>query len=182
MPIYTKTGDKGETGLPGKRRLSKTEPIFECLGGLDQINALIGLAVCKINKSKEPELVNFLVQLQDDLLLVGSIIAAKLAWLNPNLQDLTKRTGEMESQMDRWDSQLPELKNFILPGGTETAAIIHLARVSCRQAERSFHRLEVSNNLVPVAIFLNRLSDYFFQGARYLNFQAKKTDQVWKIN
>ena len=182
MPIYTKTGDKGETGLPGKRRLPKTEPIFECLGSLDLTNALIGLAICKIEHTKEIELVTFLEQLQSDLLLIGSIIAAESPRKNPGLEDFPKRVGKMERQIDQWDKQLPELKNFILPSGVESAAIIHLARVSCRQAERNFHRLEASDNLMPVAIFLNRLSDYFFQSARYLNFRANKRDIIWKSN
>ncbi len=182
MPIYTKKGDKGETGLPGRRRLSKTDNIFECLGGLDQTNALIGLAVSLIDHQQEKKLVAFLEQLQSDLLSVGSIIAAESSASSHVLPNFNKRALELEHQIDQWDSELPELKNFILPGGCQTAAVIHLARVSVRQAERAFHRLKKTTGLEPIAVLLNRLSDYFFQCARYLNMRANKPDIIWSIN
>ncbi len=227
MPIYTKKGDKGETGLPGGRRLSKTETIFDCLGGLDQTNALIGLAVSFIlrgnttggsprmspsarssevravaegdvareeedttggsprsfiDPQREKKLLVFLTQLQSDLLSIGAAIAAKRPLESAILSKLDGRTAELERQIDRWDSQLPELKNFILPGGCREAAIIHLARVNVRQTERAFHRLDDTIRQTPIATYLNRLSDYFFQCARYLNHRTNTPDVIWTIS
>jgi len=180
MPIYTKKGDRGETGLPGKRRLPKTDEIFECLGALDQTNASIGQALSLIDQKEEKELVTFLERLQCDLLSVGSTIAAESPGSSKLLPIFSQRTLELEHQIDQWDAQLPELKNFILPGGCQAAAVIHLARVNIRQAERAFHRLDSITGLEPIAVFLNRLSDYFFQCARYLNMRANKPDIIWK--
>ncbi|KKU43055.1 MAG: ATP:cob(I)alamin adenosyltransferase [Berkelbacteria bacterium GW2011_GWA2_46_7] len=183
MPIYTKKGDRGETGLPGGRRFVKTEVVFECLGALDQVNATIGLAVSTINKKTERELISFLVQLQSDLLSIGSLIAAdKPSDNSPILAALGRKVTRMEIQIDDWDSKLPELKNFILPGGSQSASIMHLARVSTRQAERTFHRLPIKTHLEPVAVFLNRLSDFFFQCARYLNLRSRIADSIWRIS
>lgn len=180
MPIYTKKGDRGETGLPGKRRLPKTDGIFECLGALDQTNALIGFAVSLIDQLKEKRLVTFLENLQGDLLVVGSAIASEKPAKDPRLAALSKRTVELERQIDQWDKELPELKNFILPGGCQASAVIHLVRVSVRQTERVFHRLDNTTGLEDISVFLNRLSDYFFQCARYLNMRSDKPDIIWK--
>lgn len=179
MPIYTKKGDKGETGLPGKRRLPKTEVIFECLGGLDQTNALIGQAVSLIDR-KEVDFTNDLQQIQSNLLAVGACLAAESPPDAPILASLDEQTSQLERRIDEWDKQLPELKNFILPGGSQAASVIHLARVSVRQAERAFHRLENASGLGPIARYLNRLSDYFFQAARYLNMRANNPDIIWR--
>ncbi len=182
MSIYTKKGDGGETGLPGKRRLPKSDLIFEALGSLDQTNALIGLAITLIDQKREKELIHFLETIQSDLLSIGSTIASEEPLSSNTLTTLDKRTLELEAHIDSWDSQLPELKNFILPGGCQAAAVIHLTRVSVRQAERAFHRLDYITGLEPIAVFLNRLSDYFFQCARYLNMRVAKPDIIWKID
>lgn len=181
MPIYTRKGDKGETGLPGQRRLPKTELIFECLGGLDQTNALIGLTVSLIDE-KETKLILELRLIQSNFLAVGACLAAESPTDAPILASLDEQTRKLEHRIDEWDKQLPELRNFILPGGSQAASAIHLARVSIRQAERAFHRLENASELEPIARYLNRLSDYFFQSARYLNMRANKPDIIWKID
>lgn len=182
MPIYTRGGDRGETALPGNRRLPKTATIFECLGDLDQANGLVGLSVSLIDREKETELVHLLEHLQSDLLSIGSVIAAKRHDTSVVLTKIVNRTIELEGQIDTWDAKLPGLKNFILPGGCVPAAVLQLARVSIRQAERSFHRLSDTTGLEPIAVMLNRLSDYFFQAARYLNMRSNKPDIVWKIS
>lgn len=181
MSIYTKKGDKGETGLPGHRRLPKTELIFECLGGLDQTNALIGLTVSLIDE-KEAELIRELQLIQSNFLAVGACLAAESPTDAPILASLDEQTSQLEKRIDEWDEQLPELRNFILPGGSQAASAIHLARVGIRQAERAFHRLENASGLEPIARYLNRLSDYFFQCARYLNLRANHPDIIWKID
>lgn len=181
MPIYTKKGDKGETGLPGGKRLSKTENIFQCLGALDQTNALIGLAISLIDQKLEPQLIKFLELLQGDLLFIGSTIATTHLDSKKNLQILNKRTANLEEQIDKWDRKLLKLQNFILPGGCQAASTIHLTRVSVRESERIFHRLQLKTDFDPIAMYLNRLSDYFFQCARYLNMRSKNKEVIWKI-
>ncbi|MEK7535150.1 MAG: cob(I)yrinic acid a,c-diamide adenosyltransferase [Patescibacteria group bacterium] len=182
MSIYTKKGDGGETGLPGKRRLPKSDLIFEVLGSLDQTNALIGLAITLIDQKREKELIHFLETIQSDLLSIGSTIASEEPLSSNTLTTLDKRTLELEAHIDSWDSQLPELKNFILPGGSQASSVMHLARASTRQAERAFHRLPSDTRPAMAAMFLNRLSDYFFQCARYLNMRANKPDIIWKTS
>lgn len=181
MPIYTKKGDKGETGLPGKRRLSKTEAIFECLGGLDQTNALIGLIVSLIDQ-KDAELIQELQAIQSKLLAVGACLAAESPKDVAILASLDEQTSRLENRIDEWEKLLPELKNFILPGGSQATSVAHLARVAVRQTERAFHRLEGASALEPIARYLNRLSDYFFQCSRYLNLRANQQDIIWKIS
>lgn len=181
MPIYTKAGDKGETGLPGKRRLPKTDLIFECLGGLDQTNAFIGLTVSLLDQ-KDAELIQELQAIQSDFLAIGACLAAESPLDAPILASLDEQTRQLERRIDEWDKKLPELKNFILPGGSQAASAIHLARVGIRQAERSFHRLDNAGQLEPIARYLNRLSDYFFQCARYLNLLANRPDIVWRFS
>lgn len=172
MPIYTKKGDKGETGLPGGRRLSKTDAIFEALGKLDQANAALGLAVSLTDNRKFCELIT---GLQTDLLALGAYIAADPA-NRPNFGAEIK-VAQMENQIDQWDSELPVLQNFILPGGHPTSSALHLARTSIREAERAFHRLKNQDNLT--AIYLNRLSDYVFQFCRIVNFETKTKERIW---
>lgn len=180
MAIYTKKGDKGETGLPGKRRLAKTDKIFEFLGSLDMANASVGLTVSSI-KQKDRNLRSRLQKIQSIFLDIGSCVAAEDSVVSPVLNNLDQETESLEKEIDLWESRLPELKNFILPGGSEASSSAHMSRVMVRQAERAFHRLNNTNELEPIARYLNRLSDYFFQLARYLNAQSKTPDIIWKI-
>jgi len=167
MTIYTKKGDKGETGLPGDKRLSKGELIFEVLGDLDQTNASLGLAISYLTHDNEKPLVVQLQDIQASLLGVGACLASE----NPSEQIIVKKlpglTIALEKQIDRWNDQLPELNNFILPGGDSAGAALHLTRTISRRAERSYHRLPEANKVQEVSIYLNRLADYFFQAARF---------------
>ena len=178
MPIYTKKGDKGETGLPGGRRLPKTEAIFEFLGSLDQTNSVLGLAISGMDPKKDKQLAHDLNQIQQSFLAIGACIASEKPSEQAILGELPRYTEQMESTIDRWDRAMPELKNFILPGGTQPASFLHLARTLIRQTERAFHRLDIVG-LEPIAIYLNRLSDFFFQAARYHNFSSGFTDTIW---
>jgi cob(I)alamin adenosyltransferase len=182
MKIYTRMGDGGETSLPGGRRLPKTEDIFELLGNLDETNATIGLAASFI--IDDTRLKNFptkqLYDVQSNLLALGACIAEEEPQKSKALQRLDKSTDTLESQIDAWDKQLPPLKNFILPEGTSGAAALHLARTLIRRSERSFHALNFPRELTPAGRYLNRLSDYFFQAARFLNHLGNHQEQVWK--
>lgn len=175
MPIYTKKGDKGETGLPGGRRLSKTEALFEVLGALDQTNAALGLAVSLVDNQRLARLIQ---AVQSDLLALGAHLASDVT--NKKTFEAKLIAQKMEKQIDQWDEQLPELKNFILPGGHPAAAAVHQARTLIRQAERAYHRTKTVDE--AVSIYLNRLSDYLFQMARFINFVSKTTEIPWIVN
>jgi len=176
MPIYTKKGDKGKTGLPGKRRVAKTAALVEALGAIDTANAAIGLAAALVQK--DAHLVKLLERIQTNLLGIGACLAAEKPQAAAILQHLSNETSALERQIDRWDRRLPELKNFILPGGQAEAATLHLCRTLIRQAERFYHRLSSRPQLISQ--YLNRLSDFFFEAARYCNYRAGVPDKVWK--
>lgn len=178
MKIYTRMGDGGETGLPGGRRIGKTDAIFACLGNLDEANATIGLAIAQIEQATTSMPVKPLLDIQSTLLSIGAQIASDQPDRNPILKKLDRMTDKLESQIDAWDKQLPVLKNFILPGGTPAGATLHLCRTLIRRAERSYHELPDFKE-VAIARYLNRLSDYFFQAARFANGQAGYHDQIW---
>lgn len=180
MPIYTKKGDGGQTGLPGKRKLSKTEPLFEVLGALDQASATLGLA--RSYGQASAEVSKSLETIQRNFLAIGACLAAEQPSQAVILSQLPIEIEKLEATIDQWDRALPELKNFILAGGTTAGATLHLARTIVRAAERNYHRLEERQKFDAVSQYLNRLSDYLFQAARYTNFLAKKPETIWKQN
>ncbi len=175
MKIYTKKGDAGETGLIGGERLSKDAPIFAVLGDLDELNASIGL-VLAVGKGLEGEAI--LVRLQSALFSLGAEVASPDdRW---NAEGLDGLTQDMEDWMDFHDKVLPELKNFVLPGGTMTAAALHQARAVCRRAERSIVALAATKPVRPeVMRLVNRASDWLFSAARYANHEAGQRDVTW---
>jgi len=179
MPIYTKKGDKGETSLPGKRRLPKNDPIFDVLGNLDQTNACIGVAVGEIDK-KYPEIGESLLGVQGDLLEIGACLAAETPKTFKNIDQLDQKIAQFESLIDDWEQKTGTLQNFILPGGARAGATLHLARTLSRQAERSFHRLNIDEFPEVISRYLNRLSDFLFQAARMVNFLNQHPEQIWK--
>lgn len=184
MPIYTKKGDKGETGLPGSRRLPKKELIFEFLGTLDETNAALGLAISFMRppQTEAPELAMVLMKIQSSLLAIGACVAAEQPSQAKILVKLDQMTEGLEKLIDKWDRQLPELKNFILPGGKPAAAALHQTRTLIRRAERAFHRLATAEELAPIARYINRLSDFFYQAARFYNFANNQPESIWKID
>lgn len=167
MKVYTKTGDKGETSLLGGKRVSKNCLEIQAIGEVDELNAVLGMTATLL---KEPKLKLLLQNIQRDLFKVG----AELAGLkNPNQIIDLEKVGEMEKMIDEFWLELPELKNFILPGGNMAGAYLHLARVICRRVERG---LVVAGQTIPLRpelyIYLNRLSDFLFASARWVNFKA----------
>ncbi|HUD21067.1 MAG TPA: cob(I)yrinic acid a,c-diamide adenosyltransferase [Candidatus Saccharimonadales bacterium] len=179
MAIYTKQGDEGLTGLPGGRRLAKSEPIFEMLGNLDLVNSVIGLTITFLPK-KERDLKKQLTHIQQMLLSIGATLAARNKNQLTLVADLEKETKELEKQIDLWDEQLPEIKNFLLPGGSTAGAWLHLVRTLVRQTERSYQRLKKPGECKDIAVYLNRLSDYFFQAACYANFRQSVIETIWR--
>lgn len=158
--IYTKTGDKGETGLFGGKRLPKYHLRIEAYGSVDELNAHLGLVRDSIQNG---EARTMLKEIQDRLFTIGANLASDpdKSMTTPDL--LPADVEALEKQMDQMDASLPPLKNFILPGGHPTVSYCHLARTVCRRAERQVVAL-ASNEPVDdiVLIYLNRLSDYLF--------------------
>lgn len=182
--IYTKTGDHGDTSLFGGDRLSKSDSRIDCYGHLDELNASLGIIVSTLKVEKlSSDIQDQFVFWQSRLFDIGS----HLACVNPQLKQRLPHLDEnwislLESKIDLMQAELPELKNFILPGGTLSAAHTHLARTICRRAERSVVNLRKSDNdtdLEFVVIFLNRFSDYLFVASRFLNFKMKQTEIIW---
>jgi cob(I)alamin adenosyltransferase len=196
MRIYTKSGDKGQTGLLGAKRVSKSSRRITAIGNLDELNAALGVLLT-LNPLKKTGVI--LRQAQDDLFAIGAEMADPekkymvapsgrinyLASLRLGLVD--KKIGAagvqfLEKSIDELEAKLPRLKNFILPGGTPFAAHAHLARAICRRAERSIVRLNEKETLgnEHIIIYLNRLSDFLFMLARQDNFEKRKKEIPWK--
>ncbi len=176
MKIYTKTGDDGTTGLFGGGRVRKDDARVESYGTVDELNAVIGMA-CALGLGKTTH--EFLVKVQEDLFTLGAELAC-VAGKEDKLpmQRLTGADAErLERAIDAAEEGLPALTNFILPGGSEQAAALHLARTVCRRAERGVIALGSARS--EVVVYLNRLSDLLFVLARRENHDRKVTDIPW---
>ncbi|HUB27744.1 MAG TPA: cob(I)yrinic acid a,c-diamide adenosyltransferase [Tepidisphaeraceae bacterium] len=178
MKIYTKTGDDGTTGLIGGRRVRKSDARIECIGAVDELNAAIGLAVVTASTESGQRL----RAVQNELFVIGSHLAVPEATAVPaHLPPIDETmVGRLEMEIDAAESKLPPLKNFILPGGGETAARLHMARTICRDAERCLAAF-AEDRPVPAMIltYLNRLSDWLFVQARLENFIRGIADIPW---
>lgn len=180
MKIYTKTGDKGETSLYGGKRVAKSSLRVQAYGDVDELNSLIGLAISKQDLDQKLKLV--LERVQHELFNLGADLATpedvneKLVVERVEANSIT----QLESEIDKWQASLPKLKQFILPGGSETAAIIFLARAVCRRAERNTVSLSKQENInQDVITYLNRLSDWLFVFARLVNLHHEQKETAW---
>lgn len=181
MKIYTKTGDLGQTTLFGGRRVSKAHLRVEAYGSVDELNSVIGFAIPAL---ADPEVRRRVALIQADLFAIGSHLATPPAEPGrpaPKLPPLpSSRIEEMESWMDQADVELPPLRNFILPGGAEGAARLHIARTACRRSERMAVHLGELDTVDPAIYrYLNRLSDLLFMMARLENHRAGTGDVEW---
>ena len=170
--IYTRTGDDGSTGLPGGGRVAKDDLRIEVLGAVDELNSFLGAAS---SATDIPELAGLLKEVQARLLTLGADVAGAM----PS-SVTAEAVRHLERHIDRMESALPPLTQFILPGGCPSAAMLHVARCVCRRAERCAVRLAHSETLNPhVIAFLNRLSDLLFVSARFANHSAGHPDVLW---
>lgn len=177
LKIYTKTGDDGTTGLQGGSRVSKSDLRIQAYGAVDEINSVLGLVLThKIDADvKSP-----LTQIQNDLFVAGSDLS------NPDLSSHKNRVTEsmisnLESHIDKFESELEPLTNFILPGGNTVAAFLHLARTITRRAETILVELSKKEQInESCQKYLNRLSDLLFVMARLVNKRAGTPDVIWK--
>jgi cob(I)alamin adenosyltransferase len=177
--IYTKTGDKGQTSLIGGTRLPKHHIRIEAYGTVDELNSFIGLIRDSI---QEKELFDLLIEIQDRLFTIGSLLAAdpeknKMALPQLNESDVVV----LEKAIDKMNETLPEMKSFVLPGGHIDISYCHIARCVCRRAERATLKL-AENEKVNELIYkyLNRLSDYLFVLSRKLAKDYNAKEIPWK--
>jgi cob(I)alamin adenosyltransferase len=186
-PIYTKSGDSGETGLFGGGRVRKDDASVEAYGQVDELNAAIGLARAA---GLDGDLDAVAQSIQEQLFTLGAVLATppgtKAEGVIPKVD--ARWAAEMESTIDRYDREISPLRNFILPGGSAGAAGLHLARTVCRRAERrvvALSRLMAANALPRRAVdpqavvYLNRLSDLLFTMARVSNHRSGVKDVPW---
>jgi len=174
MGIYTKKGDKGSTGLySGKNRLTKDSLRIRAVGAVDGANSYLGVIV---SESEDGNLIRSLEEIQENMLVMGSMIGGS------NLRFSKVKTRRLEKEIDHLEKTLPKLTNFIVPGGTKTAAKLHYARTLVRRAEREVVNLSREELVKPQIItYLNRLSDYLFMFARKANFDKSVEEKPWKI-
>lgn len=175
MKIYTKTGDRGDTGLSGGARIGKEEPRMQAIGDVDELNATIGLA----RAAGAGGLDQGLERIQSWLFDVGAELGNAREEQHRRVSNL--QSEELERSMDEQTELLEPLRSFILPGGCALASSLHFARTVCRRAERSVVRLDRTDGVrLDVKIFLNRLSDWLFVAARTANARAGVEDTKWK--
>jgi cob(I)alamin adenosyltransferase len=179
MSVSTRTGDGGETGLPGGRRTAKDAPRVAALGEVDELNAALGAVRAG---TTDTELRALLLPIQRDLLALGARLAD--AERSPRGDERTSwdsgRLAGLDRALDQAERHLPPLRAFILPGGVPVAAALHSARAICRRAERSVVALSRREAVDPLALaYLNRLSDLLFVLARTANRNAGVEDEAW---
>lgn len=184
MKIYTKTGDRGETGLIGGRRVGKDDPRIVAYGAVDELNSSIGMAVCMLQSAEAfGDMVDIFTKIQNDLFVVGSDLA------DPDYPDSkfgTPRTTEkmaaaLEPDIDKLEAELPPITFFILPGGSTPGAMLHICRGVARRAETAAVALSRAEPINPaILVYLNRLADLLFVAARLANKRLGAPDVAWK--
>ena len=181
--IYTKTGDKGTTSLVNGKRISKADIRVNCYGTVDELNSFIGLALSQISLGAgevEKDIRETFHTVQTKLFYVGADLST------PATDDVKWRLEEsdiqfLEKKIDEWTTLVPELTSFILPGGVEAAASFHVARTICRRAERTI--VSIIDVVNPLSLqYVNRLSDFLFVAARYINYLHGNEDTILKTN
>lgn len=185
MKIYTRRGDSGETTLLGGGRVPKSHTRVDAYGDVDETNSAIGLALSAIPQNHPTPIRGPLEIVQEDLFAIGAHLATpgtkETNRATDHLPPLpAARIAELEAWIDEVDERLGPLRNFILPGGTDLAARLHLARTVCRRAERRVVALAATEPVDErIIIYLNRLSDLLFTYARLANQEAGRPDVSW---
>lgn len=171
--IYTRTGDAGTTGLADGSRVSKDAPRIEAIGAVDELNSVLGVLLAETLPEDAWACLN---DVQNDLFDLGGELSV------PGHPIMSKaHVDRLERELDRFNAGLPHLKEFILPAGSRSAALAHLARATCRRAERRVVTLARKQKIAPMLpAYLNRLSDLLFVVARLLNAAANRPDVPWR--
>lgn len=189
MKIYTKTGDKGETGLIDGNRVSKANPRIVAYGTVDELNSNIGLAISFLrlkHKDLFLDLIDIMTRLQRDLFIIGSDLAdprypptKKDLFSTPRMEE--KMTLVLEEAIDKMEMELEPIKFFILPGGSIEASLLHVTRTISRRAEITVTLISKDQIINPIVLaYLNRLSDFLFVAARLINKRLGIKDIAWR--
>jgi cob(I)alamin adenosyltransferase len=179
MKIYTKTGDKGMTKLVGSSSVAKDSDRVESYGTIDELNSWVGYIISQLEPENQP-LKEELKQVQNFLFDVGTDLSTPLEAQRPFKLQAESITW-LESRIDYFTAKSPDIDRFILPGGTPAASMVHVARTIARRGERLIVRLSWTAKInEQVLVFVNRLSDYFYALARYLNVQANQSDVYYE--
>lgn len=179
MKVYTKGGDDGMTSLIGGRRVPKCDWQIEACGAVDELNAHLGLLAAWL---ADAGVKAFVEQLQRDLFVVGSYLAADPPGSRHCEGEIIDEgdVRKLEDEIDRITLQIPPQNSFVLPGGCREAALAHVCRTVCRQAERRIVKLGEVVDISPVILrYMNRLSDYLFILARETNFKVCRIEKKW---
>jgi len=179
MKLYTKTGDAGETSLFDGTRVPKSERRVAAYGDVDELNATLGLALAA---RLDDDLTALLTDVQRDLFSVGARLADPGHGIAKRVEKADIREANvrrMEDAIDRYDAEVPPLRQFLLPGGSQGASALHLARAVCRRAERSIVGLGVENTPPELLQYINRLSDLLFVLARVINNRQQIQERGW---
>ena len=189
MKIYTKTGDKGETGLIGGKRISKGDPRIVAYGSVDELNSNIGIAISSMTVKDRHlflDLINIMTRIQSELFIVGSDLADPRYPEGNQNQYQTPRTEEnmasaLEDAIDKFETELEPITFFILPGGSIEASLLHITRTIARRAESAATLLLKDQIINPIVlVYLNRLSDFLFIAARLINKRLGIKDVAWR--
>ncbi len=189
MKIYTKTGDKGETGLIGGKRISKGDPRIVAYGSVDELNSNIGIAISSLaakNRDLFLDLINIMTCIQSELFIVGSDLADPRYPAGNQNPYKTPRTEEnmasaLEDAIDKFETELEPITFFILPGGSIEASLLHITRTIARRAEIAVTLLSKDQIINPIVlVYLNRLSDFLFVAARLINKRLGIKDIAWR--
>ncbi len=173
MSIYTRTGDTGSTSLFGGKRILKSSELVDVYGSIDELNSWIGFIAQQLPIA---DVQQFLFGIQSDLFAIGSVLAG---W-KKDLLVLNRWIDKMESTMDLMEQSLPQVKNFILPGGSHLGAQVHITRSICRRVERQVVALAQHESVDPIILkYLNRLSDLLFVLARFINKNENVEEVTW---
>ena len=178
MKIYTKTGDKGETSLLGGARVPKYHLRIEEYGTVDELNSHLGLIR---DQEMEKETKEFLIQIQDNLFVIGSHLAKEPGKDKVKIPSINEEMiVDLENAMDQYNEELPDMKFFVLPGGHPTVSHCHIARCVCRRAERISVHLSNESEVDPIITkYLNRLSDYLFVLSRKFTQDLNAEEIPW---
>lgn len=183
--IYTKNGDSGQTSLVDGKLVPKFHSRVHAYGDVDELNSALGVFKQTLHGSPElSELNAILFRIQNHLFNIGSLLACEDQEVLKKLPTLSTTHIEwLEKQIDLFNQPLPTLKEFILPGGQESAAWAHMSRTICRRAERNVAEIHMNSQNVDVyrnpLVYLNRLSDFFFTTARWIHFKTKTPEIKW---
>ncbi len=179
MKIYTKSGDKGKTSLFGGERVEKNNPRLEAYGTIDELNSILGFVIANELHSKTK---NIILNIQNNLFVIGAELATPSNVKSKSIKSIqSDEIKNIEDYIDEIELELKPLSSFILPGGSKSASLLHMARTVCRRAERRIIEVDLEEKINPdIIVYINRISDLLFVLARFENHISSTPEIEWK--